>query len=325
MDTACSPRILLHVHMEISQRMQAWQSAAQPGAVGLVQPPQPAVALYRPYVGIAAGLRPYHTADYLTAAVREVLAEAAAGGAIYVEFYFNLERWLEAGLSSDETFLAMAVGQQQAKAEWGLDSHSILCLRRDFAVPLVERLIDAVCRTTAPRPVGVTLAGDEQKYPLCREFKAAFAVARQHGLGITIHAGEQSGPETIWFALEELGAQRIGHGLSALQDPALMRHLVAQPILLEISLTSNQWSGAVPDLRQHPLKQFVAAGIPVSLNTDNPLLLGTTLDQEYAIARTVCGLSVADLWQSNRNAIACSFAPPALKQALLDQHAQGGL
>jgi aminodeoxyfutalosine deaminase len=137
------------------------------------------------------------------------------------------------------------------------------------------------------------------------------------------HAGESTGPETIWDAVRVLGAERVGHGITAAQDPELMAHLAEHDIMLEISPTSNVRTRSVASLDEHPLATLVAAGVPVSINSDDPPMFGTTLTREYEIARELLGLDDAGVADLARAAVKYSFAPDAVKTSILaeiDQH-----
>jgi aminodeoxyfutalosine deaminase len=148
------------------------------------------------------------------------------------------------------------------------------------------------------------------------QFKPYFDRARAAGLHSVPHAGETTGPETVWDALRELGAERIGHGISAARDPALMAHLAEHGIPLEISPTSNLRTRAVPGLDEHPLPALVAAGVTVTINSDDPPMFGTTLEQEYAVAARLLGLDAAGVAGLARAAVDASFLPDAGKAEL---------
>src|SRR5581483_10334276 len=116
------------------------------------------------------------------------------------------------------------------------------------------------------------------------QFASHFAAARAAGLHSVPHAGESTGPETIWDALHHLGAERIGHGIAAARDPRLLEHLRDNAIPLEVCPTSNVRTKSVPSLAEHPLPALVAAGVPVTINSDDPPMFSTTLGSEYAVA-----------------------------------------
>ncbi|NEA42349.1 adenosine deaminase [Streptomyces sp. SID11385] len=139
------------------------------------------------------------------------------------------------------------------------------------------------------------------------QFKPYFDRARAAGLRSVPHAGETTGPETIWDALNELGAERIGHGTSAVRDPRLLAHLAEHRIPLEVCPTSNIATRAVADLSEHPVKQMVDAGVLVTINSDDPPMFGTDLNNEYAVAASLLGLDERGLAELAKNAVEASF------------------
>lgn len=142
--------------------------------------------------------------------------------------------------------------------------------------------------------VGFDIAGPESPFPPVL-FREAYELAERMGLHRTVHAGESEGPGRIWEALDNLGPQRIGHGTSAGQDPELMRRLARDGVYLEVCLSSNVQTGAVADLRDHPLPRFLDAGVKVALCTDNPTVSSTTLSREYELAMDLFGLTEDDV------------------------------
>jgi aminodeoxyfutalosine deaminase len=148
------------------------------------------------------------------------------------------------------------------------------------------------------------------------QFKPYFDRARAAGLHSVPHAGETTGPETVWDALNHLGAERIGHGTSAPQDPRLLAHLAEQRIPLEVSPTSNLATGAVKDLEQHPIREMVRAGALVTVNSDDPPMFGTDLNTEYAIAARLLGLDEAGVAWLAKNAVDAAFLDAAGKSRL---------
>jgi len=148
------------------------------------------------------------------------------------------------------------------------------------------------------------------------QFKPHFDLARAAGLHSVPHAGETTGPATIWEALTDLGAERIGHGTSATQDPRLLDHLGEHRIPLEVCPTSNIATRAVADLEEHPVRQMVDAGLVVTINSDDPPMFSTTLNDEYAVAARLLELDEHGIAQLARNAVAASFAPEQVKRDL---------
>jgi adenosine deaminase/aminodeoxyfutalosine deaminase len=141
--------------------------------------------------------------------------------------------------------------------------------------------------------VALGIGGSEERGP-AEWFKEVFAFAKSAGLHLTAHAGESAGPESVWEALV-LGAERIGHGIAAVRDPGLLRHLRDRDIPLEISITSNLITGVVARLEDHPIRALYDAGVPIVLNTDDPAMFGCTLTDEYRLAARAFGFSEAEL------------------------------
>lgn len=164
--------------------------------------------------------------------------------------------------------------------------------------------------------IGFGLGGPEVGVPR-PQFASHFDRARAAGLHSVPHAGETTGPQTVWDALDVLGAERIGHGTSAAQDPALLERLAAESICLEVCPSSNVATRAVADLATHPLPTFVAAGVPVCINSDDPPMFSTTLNAEYEIAADLLGLDQRGVADLARQAVTASFAPDEVADALL--------
>ncbi|MFI9391856.1 hypothetical protein ACIG53_13340 [Streptomyces bauhiniae] len=165
---------------------------------------------------------------------------------------------------------------------------AVLLANRDSPAPFLAMVTERIAELP-PVFTGVDLAGDEIPHPDVRPAVPFFRAAADSGLGRTVHAGEFGPAEHIWRALDELGAQRIGHGVSAATSSALLRRMARDGILLEVSLTSNAALGAVPGPGAHPLPAFLEAGVPVAFNSDVPLHTGRTLDDELRFAAAALG------------------------------------
>ncbi|MFF7295375.1 adenosine deaminase [Streptomyces sp. NPDC008265] len=148
------------------------------------------------------------------------------------------------------------------------------------------------------------------------QFKPYFDAARAAGLHSVPHAGETTGPETVWDAIRDLGAERIGHGTSSVKDPELLAYLAEHRIALEVCPTSNIATRAVTDLDSHPVKEMVAAGVLVTINSDDPPMFGSDLNNEYAVAARLLDLDERGLAQLAKNAVEASFLDPAGKAKL---------
>jgi adenosine deaminase len=163
--------------------------------------------------------------------------------------------------------------------------------------------------------VALGLGGNEAGAPP-EPFAHAFDAARVGGLHSVPHAGEVAGPESVWGAIRALGADRIGHGVRAIEDPALVDYLVRQQLPLEVNPTSNLCLRVYPTYQTHPLRRLWDAGAYLTINSDDPPLFDTTLNQEYRVLIDHFGFDAAMLEQITLNALRASFLPPAQKAAL---------
>jgi adenosine deaminase len=164
--------------------------------------------------------------------------------------------------------------------------------------------------------IGVGLGGDEAKWPP-ELFGEAFAFAREHGLRTVAHAGEAAGAQSVRNAVEILGAERIGHGVRAIEDPAVVELLAQRKIPLEICPTSNRLTGAAPANLPHPMGALDAGGVCVTIDADDPTLFGTTLIDEYSEVQKTLGSDA--VWRFAANAVDASFASPGLKAKLREE------
>lgn len=172
--------------------------------------------------------------------------------------------------------------------------------------------------------VAFGIGGDEERGPSSL-FTEVFREARDLGLHTTAHAGEASGPESVRAAVQELRAERIGHGLAAVSDPALLELLRERGVPLEICLSSNVATGALRRVEDHPLRRLMEAGVLLTLNTDDPALFGTSLEAEIALAIRTFGLSFVEASTLLRSAIGVSFMPRSEKRVLLDEFDRSNL
>ncbi|MFN7686012.1 MAG: adenosine deaminase [Oligoflexia bacterium] len=182
-------------------------------------------------------------------------------------------------------------GKTPAAAQNRFKAGLICIISRDFGVDTAQKVVDFFLKNQ-DRFLGIDLAGPEADFEN-RLFEAPFKRLRRENPAahITIHAGESQGPDSIWSAIEDLGAQRIGHGIAAIQDPQLLQVLCERDICLEVCPTSNWLTRVVPSLNEHPLPRLLRAGVPVCINTDDPTLFGNTLASEIRICKEILGLT----------------------------------
>ena len=202
-----------------------------------------------------------------------------------------------------------------AERDFGLVLRWIYDIPGESGVPAADATLSYALDHGPSALVGFGLGGPEIGVPRS-QFEPHFKAAVAAGLRSVPHAGETTGPQTVWDSLRLLGAERIGHGTSSATDPELMAHLAATGIPLEVCPSSNVATRAVPTLDEHPLRAFVDAGITVTINSDDPPMFGTTLNREYAIAASLLDLNEAGVADLAVAAVDASFAPEDVKARL---------
>jgi aminodeoxyfutalosine deaminase len=199
-----------------------------------------------------------------------------------------------------------------AEREFGIVLRWIYDIPGELGVPGADATLGYALDHAPDSLIGFGLGGPEIGVPR-PQFEPHFTAARAAGLRSIPHAGETTGPQTVWDALRHLGAERIGHGTSSVQDPALLAHLAEHRIPLEVCPSSNIATRAVASLEEHPLRAFREAGVVVTINSDDPPMFGTTLNREYEIAAGLLDLDESGLADLARTAIDVSFAPDEVK------------
>jgi aminodeoxyfutalosine deaminase len=214
---------------------------------------------------------------------------------------------------------ALDLAAKQAEA-YGMRVAYIFDIASELGAEAAQATLDHALNDPPEALVGFGLGGIEQERGPHRDaFRDAFRAATAAGLHSVPHAGEMTGPETIWEALDGLGAERIGHGISCLADPVLVGRLREERIPLEVCPTSNVCTREVPDLAAHPLPRLLDEGLIVTLNSDDPPMFGTTLTDEYRAVASTFGHGPAELADLARNAVRASFLDEPAKQQLLTE------
>ncbi|TLU66305.1 adenosine deaminase [Thalassotalea litorea] len=209
---------------------------------------------------------------------------------------------------------AVINGVQQGCKDFNVKANLIGILSRTFGIEACQQELDGLL-AHQKHLVAIDLAGDELNQP-AEKFIEHFNKARASHMQVTVHAGEAAGPESVWSAVKHLGAQRIGHGVKSIEDPALMNYLAEQQIAIESCLTSNYQTGTISNLIQHPIKQFVEQGLLTTLNTDDPAVEGIELAHEYQLAKNLLGFSDEQLKHIQENALTAAFLSDNEKYAL---------
>jgi adenosine deaminase len=247
-----------------------------------------------------------------------VAQRASESGVRYVDLIWNPTHW-PAWRDRRDDFLAALDRGITAAVEDGLPPVGVcVSLRRDQSAADAEALVDWLIERR-PRPVvGLSIDGNEAAAGRTGpRFAAAFRRARKAGLRSCAHAGESSGPEGVVDAIDLLGAERIDHGIRALEDPGVVRRLADEGIPLDVCPTSNVRLGLVASAAAHPVSGLIDAGVRVSLNTDDPVLFDTTVEREYAGCASTFGWTRDRLASVARTSIESCFAPGGMREDLL--------
>jgi aminodeoxyfutalosine deaminase len=249
-------------------------------------------------------------------AVAVMGAQLAQQNVVYAEVTWTPQFYLRRETTLDAILSAMNLARARLKTQWGLELRWIPDLVRSYpgAAAQVAQWASQP-GTQAAGVVALGLGGPEAGHP-ATTFEAVFRAARARGLPANPHAGEGAGPDSIWQTLQALDPRRIGHGVSAIEDPVLVEHLARRAVPLEVCLTSNVQLGVFASYADHPVRRLVEAGCTVSLNTDDPVLFGTTLGREYLHAMRDCGLDLAFVRQQVLDALQSSYLDDADKQRL---------
>lgn len=268
------------------------------------------------YIEICSNLRDVD--DYVLI-TRELARRAAQQNIRYLEVTFSPSSILNPGTaaSPDTAWTGIREGARQAREELDVELQFILDPVRGRSVEAVMGLAEWFSHNIGDGLVGFGLGGIELGNP-ASQYQAAFNLARAAGGHISIHAGETDGPASVRDALAT-GSERIGHGVRSIEDADLVAELAECQMLLEISPTSNICLGVYPDYAAHPFRRLYEAGVPVTVNSDDPPMFGTTLTNEHLVLASDFGFTIDELEALERVAIEHAFLPPDRKRALAER------
>ncbi|MFM9108895.1 MAG: adenosine deaminase [Chloroflexota bacterium] len=327
------PKAEIHVHLEGSVRPRTVLELAAKNGV-----PAPAADeaglrdfftftdfdhFIEGYIAVCSTLR--QPGDFARI-VREIGEDAAAQNILYMELHFNpATNVRKRGLDFHEMLAGMNAGRREALDRWGVEMRWIADGVRDEGEEhrSVARTVDWI--TALPPEAGVIglgLGGSEAGFPPGL-FVEEFARVLEAGLHVVAHAGETTGPETIWNSIRLLHAERIGHGIRAIDDPALVRMLAETGIPLEVCPVSNVRTRVVPSIAAHPFPLLDAAGVMVTVNSDDPPLFNTTLTNEFHVLAEEWGYDADGIERIAANAVRAAFIPEPAKGRMLARFAAG--
>jgi aminodeoxyfutalosine deaminase len=334
---ACLPKVELHVHHvgSASPRIVSELAERHPGTV-----PSDPEALRRffefrdfahfveVYLAVVDLIRTPEDIRYLT---HEIGREMATGqGLRYAELtctpYTSVRPREEGkGMPIEAYTEAIEDARVAVERDFGLVLRWIYDIPGESGLPAADATLEYALHHRTDALVGFGLGGPEIGVPR-PQFQPHFDAARAAGLHSVPHAGETTGPETVWHALRLLGAERIGHGTSSAQDPELLAHLAERGVPLEVCPSSNVATRAVASLEEHPIRAFRDAGVTITVNSDDPPMFNTTLNREYEIAAELLGLDEAGVADLARTGVRASFADEEVRTRILgeiDEYAAG--
>lgn len=323
------PKAELHLHLEgsvtprLARRLARRRGVSLPGVD--LEDESADVRDAFPFVDFSGFLRLYlaiasclHEAEDFAAIVEDLGERLAAQGVGYAEVTFTPSLHRHRGLADEPMLEGLVEGRRRVLERQGVLLRWVFDVVRIFPEQ-AEPTLGFALAMQARDPgavVGLGLGGPEDRPHEVAPLRETFARARAEGLHSLPHAGELDGPVRIWEALRELGAERIGHGVRCLEDPALVEHLCEHAIPLEVCPSSNVCLGVVPTLAEHPLPRLLEAGLPVSLGSDDPPLFQTDLQREYERVADAFGLGPADLRELAGASIEHAFMPEARAQRM---------
>ena len=319
------PKAELHVHQvgSASPRIVAELAERHPGVV----PSDPGLlADFFAFRDFAHFIEVYlavvdliRTPEDVRMVTYEIAREMAQGQQVrYAELTCTPFTSVAVGVPIEGYTEAIEDARTAAERDFGIVLRWIYDIPGESGLPAADATLGFALDHAPDGLIGFGLGGPEVGVPR-PQFKPHFDAARAAGLRSLPHAGETTGPGTVWDALRVLGAERIGHGTSSVHDPELLAHLAATGIPLEVCPSSNVATRAVASLEEHPLRAFADAGVVVTINSDDPPMFGTTLNREYEIAADLLGVGEAGVADLARAAVRSSFAPDDVKARILGE------
>src|SRR5207253_8400046 len=311
------PKIELHVHLEGTVRPHTLRAIAKRNDYAL---PDDLESLYRfrdfahffeVWILTTNALR---TAEDFRQLVTDYAAEAASHGAVYLEGIFSPAERVARGVDWDEIFSGYCDGAEQARELHDVEVRLTPDIYRGANAEQAEQVVRYSAKYRERGIVAVGLGGLEAEFPP-EPYEPAFKLADSLGLGSVLHAGEVAGPASVRGALEALGADRLRHGIRAVEDSGLVAELADRGIVLDVCPLSNLRTGAVPSLEEHPLPQLVAAGVRCSISTDDPAMFGTDLTRDYDAAVSL-GLAPRDLFETGLEGALCDAGTKSRLRAI---------
>jgi aminodeoxyfutalosine deaminase len=314
------PKAELHLHLEGSVTPQTLVELRQRHRKASTLAEAEALYQYKDFIGFLMAFKILtedlqSPEDYELITYR-LMERLKAENVIHAEVYVSVGVCLWRKQDFDAIFEGLERGRERGEKDFGVSLLWIFDAVRHFGAEAAQRVFELAAKYRDRDVVGIGIGGDEQKAPP-ELFRDQYGFARDQGLRLTCHAGESAGPESIWGALN-LGAERIGHGLTAYQDPELVEELAQRQVPIEICLTSNLRTGCCLSVADHPVRKYFDQGLMITLNTDDPAMFSTSMTREYELGQTEFGFTDEHLRELARNAFEASFLPAEKKLAFLN-------
>ena len=308
------PKVQLHCHLEGTVRPQTFADLARDAGLDVPQDAYAFSTFGQFLQAFQLVCKALGSPAAFERVAREYVEDAALQGVRYAELFVSPSVWsfFHPSIDRDKCMRAIRAGLEHDEIDVAL----ICDVTRNFGPQSALETVAEVTRWRDLGAIGIGLGGDERRFPAAL-FTESFALARDEGLRVVAHAGEVDGAASVRDAVELLGAERIGHGIRAVEDPEVVSLLVQRRIALEVCPTSNRRTGACAPGDVHPLAELDAAGVLVTLDSDDPALFGCTLLDEYAAVDATLGRDAALRFM--RNGIEASFASPERKKALHEE------
>jgi len=306
------PKVELHVHVEACLSAERIEELAAGFGVPMLRP---AESLFV-YETLAEFLEVYEwwcdllrTAEIAEQLAYDAAAQLSADGIIYAEVLCGPRYWPH--LRREPLIEALAAGFERAHGDGHADCRLTPSISREQSAQWAMGLVEWIGASGPSRVVGLGLDGNEQLLGRTSpKFTEVYARAAELGLGRTAHAGESSGPDGVWDALEHLHLDRVDHGVRSIEDPVLVEHLAEHGVTLNVTPTSNVITGLYPDVDHHPAGPLIEAGVPVTINSDDPKAMNVTLSGEFDKVSRSLGWSLLDVAAATRRAIDATFCHP---------------
>ncbi|GAC1370692.1 MAG: adenosine deaminase [Ktedonobacteraceae bacterium] len=319
MDFQALPKVELHLHLDCSLSYEA------------VRTIDPTITLQEYQHDFIAPARCTNLVDFLTRAPHatalmqtpeqlrlvtfDVFEQLQRDNLLYAEIRFAPFLHTEKGLTIEQVVAAVNEATEQASKETGVEARLILCTLRHYSAEQSLQTAQLVKRFQGTRVAALDIAGDEAGFPIEAHIPA-FRFAIKHGLPRTAHAGEASGPQSVWETLRYFQPTRIGHGARSSEDPALLAHLKQERIHLELCPSSNLQTNMYETYANHPINRLYDDGLSLGVNTDTRTITNVTLAQEYERLHVAFGWDKEQFLACNLNALHASFLPESMKQQI---------